>query len=163
MVESVDTQDLKSCGGNPVRVQVPLLVHNLSEKGGYFFALSQKFNYGGTCLPAGRSVDTQDLKSCGGNPVRVQVPLLVHNLSEKGGYFFALSQKFNYGGTCLPAGRSVDTQDLKSCGGNPVRVQVPLLVLNLSEKGGYFFCSVPKIQIGRKLPADVNIHMQRPA
>ena len=25
MVESVDTQDLKSCGGNPVRVQVPLL------------------------------------------------------------------------------------------------------------------------------------------
>ena len=139
MVESVDTQDLKSCGGNPVRVQVPLLVHNLSEKGGYFFALSLKFNYGGTCLPAGRSVDTQDLKSCGGNPVRVQVPLLVLNLSEKGGYFFALSLKSNYGGTCLPVGRSVDTQDLISCGGNSARVQGPLLVLNLSDQGGSFF------------------------
>ena len=28
MVELVDTQDLKSCGHSPVRVQVPLLVHS---------------------------------------------------------------------------------------------------------------------------------------
>ena len=29
MVELVDTQDLKSCGHLPVRVQVPLLVHSI--------------------------------------------------------------------------------------------------------------------------------------
>ena len=30
MVELVDTQDLKSCGHLPVRVQVPLLVHSIA-------------------------------------------------------------------------------------------------------------------------------------
>ncbi len=36
VVELVDTQDLKSCGGNAVRVQVPSGVQSLSEMRGFF-------------------------------------------------------------------------------------------------------------------------------
>ena len=64
MVESVDTQDLKSCGGNPVRVQVPLLVQleisvlRLLRTGGLFF-----FNDG-----------YNDLVCCGGRTWNNDIP-----------------------------------------------------------------------------------------
>ncbi len=39
MVELVDTQDLKSCGHLPVRVQVPLLVPSLFTHGSIYIEI----------------------------------------------------------------------------------------------------------------------------
>src|SRR5690606_18870515 len=61
MVELVDTQDLKSCEGNLVRVQVPLLVHDESrckETCSGFFYGSSKISGVGSSDEGVRKVET---------------------------------------------------------------------------------------------------------